>query len=146
MAATSGPQSGYLVSFYIDVSGTLKRFCDGISRDLSIDFDTIDVTSDTGERWKEYIAGLKGFSGNFEGNFVEDSSAGSDLISFKELYDYATAGTAVTVAFTSQVTDNIKFSGLCLINNLSITSPIGDRLTFTCGLLGTGALTVGVVV
>lgn len=145
MAATVGPQSGLLMTFYKDVSGTLKKFAAGVSRDINIDFATIDVTSDDDAGWAAFIAGIKNWSGSFEGIFEEDSSVGTDAISFKDLVDDGIAGTKITVVFTTNVVDNIKLSGSALINNVAQTSAIGEGIKFTCGIQGTGALTPGVV-
>ncbi len=145
MAATTGPQSGLLMTFYKDVSGTLKKFAAGVSRDININFPTIDVTSDDDGGWAAKIASIKDWGGSFEGIFEEDSSVGTGAISFLDLVTDGIAGTAITVVFTTNVTDNIKFSGTALITGVTQTSSITDAIKFTCNIEGTGTLTPGVV-
>jgi len=47
---------------------------------LDLGADDIDITSFDSEGWKEFLAGLKEWSGSFEGNFVPGDTNGQKAI------------------------------------------------------------------
>ncbi len=101
---------------------------------LDLEADDVETTSFDSDGWKEYLAGLKGWSGSFEGNYKSDDTNGQKAILAAWL-----AGTALSAVF--KVTDSITFSGDILVNP-SIEVPVEDKVTFSCEFQGTGVLSL----
>lgn len=101
---------------------------------LDLDADDVDVTSFDSNGWREFLAGLKQWSGSFEGNFVDDDTNGQVAI----LAAWA-AGSEITL--TLQVASGIEFEGDVLMKP-SIETPVDDKATFSCDFQGTGPLTL----
>ena len=101
---------------------------------LDLGADDIDVTSFDSDGWKEFLAGLKEWSGSMEGNFKPTDTTGQKAI----LAAWA-AGTPVT--FTFKVSSTVSFSGDAFVKP-SIEVPVDDKATFSCDFQGTGALTL----
>jgi len=74
---------------------------------LDLGADDIDITSFDSAGWKEYLAGLKEWSGSLEGNFKPDDTNGQ-----KAILQAWLAGTALDFSF--KVNDTVTFSALHL--------------------------------
>jgi predicted secreted protein len=101
---------------------------------LDLGADDIEITSFDSEGWKEYLAGLKEWSGSVEGNFKSDDTNGQKAILAAWL-----AGTALEFDF--KVNDTITFSGSAFVKP-SIEVPVEDKAAFSCDIQGTGELTL----
>lgn len=101
---------------------------------LDLGADDIDITSFDSEGWKEFLAGLKEWSGSFEGNFVPGDTNGQ-----KAILNAWLNGTALELDF--KVSDTVTFSGSALVKP-SIEVPHDDKASFSCDFQGTGALTL----
>jgi len=95
--------------------------------------DNTDVTSFDSNGWKEFLAGLKEWSGSFEGNLKPDDTNGQ-----KALIDAWVAGTSVSLE--CRLDASKKFAGTALVN-FGIEMPVDDKAGFKCDFQGTGALT-----
>ena len=115
-------------------SVVLSTFCN--TADLSIDIDTAD-TSTFGSTWKTALAGLAGGELSIEGGFDPTATTGpasalSDLIGtapFAVVYE--PGGAAVNQSRTFNA----------ILTSYSESAPVGDWVTFSAGLLVTGAVT-----
>ena len=101
---------------------------------LDLGADDIDITSFDSEGWKEFLAGLKEWSGSFEGNFVPGDTNGQ-----KAILNAWLNGTALELDF--KVSDTVTFSGSAYVKP-SIEVPHDDKASFSCDIQGTGALTL----
>ena len=101
---------------------------------LDLGADDIDVTSFDSNGWKEYLAGLKEWSGSIEGNFKPNDTNGQ-----KAILQAWLAGTPLT--FTFEVSSGVTFQGSALVKQ-SIEVPVDDKASFSCDITGTGALTL----
>lgn len=101
---------------------------------LDLGGDDIDTTSFDSNGWKEYLAGLKEWSGSFEGNYKPDDTNGQKAILAAWL-----AGTAL--AFTFKVNATVSFTGSAFVKP-SLEVPVDDKASFSCDFTGTGALTL----
>jgi predicted secreted protein len=101
---------------------------------LDLGADDIDVTSFDSNCWKEYLAGLKEWSGSIEGNLKVDDTNGQ-----KAILDAWLAGTALE--FTFEVSSGVTFVGDALVKP-SVEVPVDDKASFSCDIQGTGALTL----
>lgn len=95
--------------------------------------DNSDVTNFDSQGWKEFLAGLKEWSGSFEGNFKPTDTNGQAA-----LIDAWLNGT--TVALECRIDATKKFAGNALVN-FGIEMPVDDKGSFSCDFQGTGALT-----
>ena len=113
--------------------GAVKVGSDNVAeiRNWSIDLDAddIDVTNFDSDGWKEYIAGARGWSGSFEGNFVPDDDNGQGAL-------IAAWAASENVTLTFDVSSSVSFSGEAMIN-LSIDAPVDDKVSFSCDFQGT---------
>jgi len=101
---------------------------------LDLGADDIDITSFDSNGWKEYLAGLKEWSGSIEGNLKTDDTNGQ-----KAIFSAWLAGTPLT--FTFEVSSGVTFKGEALVKP-SIEVPVDDKASFSCDITGTGALTL----
>ncbi|MBW2672581.1 MAG: hypothetical protein JRD89_04080 [Deltaproteobacteria bacterium] len=101
---------------------------------LDLGADDIETTSFDSAGWKEYLAGLKEWSGSFEGNFEPTDTTGQVA-----LINAWVNGTSVTLDLKIDATK--KFSGSAFVKP-SIEMPVDDKGGFSCDFQGTGQLTV----
>ena len=101
---------------------------------LDLGADDIDITSFDSEGWKEYLAGLKEWSGSIEGNFVADDTNGQ-----KAILNAWLAGEKLE--FTFEVSTGVTFEGEAFVKP-SIEVPVDDKASFSCDITGTGALSL----
>ena len=101
---------------------------------LDLGADDIDITSFDSNGWKEYLAGLKEWSGSIEGNLKTNDTNGQ-----KAIFSAWLAGTPLT--FTFEVSSGVTFQGSAFVKP-SIEVPVDDKASFSCDITGTGALTL----
>ncbi len=101
---------------------------------LDLGADDIDVTSFDSQGWKEYLAGLKEWSGSIEGNLKTDDTNGQKAILNAWL-------SGAPLAFTFEVSSGVSFQGSAYVKP-SIEVPVDDKASFSCDITGTGALTL----
>ena len=101
---------------------------------LDLGADDIDITSFDSEGWKEYLAGLKEWSGSMEGNLKTDDTNGQ-----KAILNAWLNGEKLT--FTFEVSSGVSFQGEAFVKP-SIEVPVDDKASFSCDITGTGALTL----
>lgn len=101
---------------------------------LDLGADDIEITSFDSDGWKEYLAGLKEWSGSIEGNFVADDTTGQRAILNAWL-----SGETLSLVF--QINDSLAFSGDGLVTP-SIETPVDDKVSFSCDIQGTGPLII----
>lgn len=99
---------------------------------LDLGADDIETTNFDSNGWKEYLAGLKEWSGSIEGNFKADDTNGQKAI----LQAWANGE---ALAFDFKVSDTVTFSGSALVKP-SIEVPVDDKASFSCDIQGTGPL------
>ena len=100
---------------------------------LDLGADDIEITSFDSNGWKEYLAGLKEWSGSIEGNFKSGDTNGQ-----KAIINAWISGTALNFEFRIDATN--KFTGSAFVKP-SIETPVDDKATFSSDIQGTGALT-----
>ena len=101
---------------------------------LDLGADDVEITSFDSNGWKEYLAGLKEWSGSIEGNLKTGDTNGQ-----KAILQAWLAGTALT--FTFEVSSGVSFQGSAYVKP-SIEVPVDDKASFSCDITGTGALTL----
>lgn len=101
---------------------------------LDLGADDIEVTSFDSNGWKEYLAGLKEWSGSFEGNFVPTDTTGQVAL-------INAWNNGQTVSLELRIDATRKFSGNAFVKP-SIEMPVDDKGGFSCDFQGTGQLTI----
>ena len=101
---------------------------------LDLGADDIEITSFDSNGWKEYLAGLKEWSGSIEGNLKTDDTNGQKAILNAWI-------NGETLEFTFEVSTGVTFEGEALVKP-SIEVPVDDKASFSCDIQGTGALTL----
>jgi predicted secreted protein len=101
---------------------------------LDLGADDVEITSFDSEGWKEYLAGLREWSGSIEGNFDSTDTTGQ-----KAILNAWLNGTKLS--FTFEVSSGVSFQGEAFVKP-SIEVPVDDKASFSCDITGTGALTL----
>lgn len=101
---------------------------------LDLGADTPETTNFDSNGWKEYIAGLKEWSGSAEGNWKMSDTNGQ-----KAIQDAWRNGTTLNLEF--RVNSTNKYAGSVLITSIGIETPVDDKVTVSFEFQGTGALT-----
>jgi predicted secreted protein len=119
-------------------SGAVKLSANKIAEisnwSLDLGADDIDITSFDSQGWKEYLAGLKEWSGSIEGNFKPDDTTGQ-----KAILNAWLSGEKLT--FTFEVSSGVTFQGSAFVKP-SIEVPVDDKASFSCDIQGTGPLSL----
>ena len=103
---------------------------------LDLGADDVEITSFDSNGWKEYLAGLKEWSGSIEGNLKTDDTNGQKAILNAWI-------NGETLEFTFEVSSGVSFTGNAYVKP-SIEVPVDDKASFSCDFQGTGALTLPV--
>ena len=127
MAACSGHE-GAIYSNTKQIGG-LNTF------NLNINNATLDVTS-FGNAWKEYIDGVKDFSGSASGYF--------DYLDAmqKEIVDNILSSAETTLTLDFKVTKDLTLTGSVKISSLSTTVAVNDKVGVSFNFVGNGAISV----
>lgn len=83
--------------------------------------------------WKEYIAGLKEWNGSFECNFDPTDTTGQ--VALRTAWQNGT-----TVSLKLYVNATNYYSGNALIENMPVSSPVGEKVRVTVNFRGSGQL------
>jgi len=101
---------------------------------LDLGADDIEITSFDSQGWKEYLAGLKEWSGSFEGNFVPTDTNGQQALINAWL-------NSTSVSLELRIDATKKFAGSAFVKP-SIEMPVDEKGSFSCDFQGSGQLTV----
>jgi predicted secreted protein len=106
--------------------------------DVSVANDMLDVTSFTTDapQWREFIAGLSSWTGGtISGQFDPASTGQNDLIGAS-----VTLPVAAAIVLEMDQVNGGKLSGNCFLSDASFTADIGDVVSVSWTVNGTGAL------
>lgn len=102
---------------------------------LNINNATLDVTS-FGNAWKEYIDGVKDFSGSASG-YLDYKDAMQ-----KEIVDKILSSSESTLTLDFKVTNDLTLTGSVKISSLSTTVAVSDKVGISFNFVGNGALNI----
>lgn len=102
---------------------------------LNINNATLDITS-FGNNWKEYIDGVKDFSGSASG-YLDYLDAVQ-----KEIVDNILSSNKTDLTLDFKVTKDLTLTGSVKISSLSTTVAVTDKVGISFNFIGNGALNV----
>ncbi len=105
---------------------------------LSINVDTIDVSSKESGGKLDVLGGLKSFELSADGLMEFAATSTTKPQSLNQLMQ---AGTAVTFTFALATPAGYKYTGSALVTSIEITGGTEDASTYSVSMSGTGALT-----
>jgi len=112
--------------------GTVAGKAKDVTPDLSAG--DIDISTRSGNGWKEFIQGLKEWSVDVDHLWVPDDAA------YTALQTAFLNGTSVDVQFLDE-TDGYGWSGVAFVNGLKKAEPLDGAQMVSIKLRGTGELT-----
>ena len=144
--ATTGKVNGTVIGLYKVVTGTpdtYTKIANGRSASADVSIDMIETTEKDSGGYKEFIAGEKGDTFQFEGVLEYDTSVSTQGLSMKDLMTDALAGNSFVIRWSSQSTGDEYLQSSVLISSVSLSAPNNDVATFSCTLQMTGTITLG---
>ena len=127
---------GKSTDFELDDTGGTSRSLSNVL--TSVDFpETIDTAETTafGATSKSYIVGLRDATISVSG--LWDATVDGYIIGTEPATRSFIFGPA------GSTSSNVKYTGECILTNYSISNPVGDVVTFSLDLQGTGNVTRG---
>jgi TP901-1 family phage major tail protein len=108
---------------------------------LSMNVDTIDISTKDSAGFRDLLGGQKSFSLSADG--LMDFSATAGDTDVQELFTQALDRTAVTFVFGIDDGTLYNMSGSGFITSIEVSGGTEDAPTYSVSIEGTGALTVG---
>lgn len=102
-----------------------------------LEADSLETTNFDGNGWKEYIQGLRGWSGSFEGNYIPGGQGQTALINAFMNGDSVT----LELRLNAGTTPN-RITGAAYIKSISLETPVDDLDTISFDFDGSGAPTL----
>ena len=106
---------------------------------LSVNVDTIDISTKDSSGFRDLLGGQKSFSLSADG-LMDFAGVAADT-EVDELLDQMLDRTAVTFTFALSTPAGYKMTGSGFITSLEITGGTEDAPTYSCSIEGSGALT-----
>ena len=106
---------------------------------LSINIDTIDISTKDSSGFRDLIGGQKSFSLSADG--LMDFASTLSTTDTDELFTNMMNRTSVTFTFALDVQSGYKYTGSGFITSLEISGGMEDAPTYSVSIEGTGALT-----
>lgn len=109
---------------------------------LDIDNNNLEVTTFTTAvpSWREFIAGLNGFTGSLSGFWSLSTAAGTST-GMKDLQDNILTPSTGTIVLEVDQVGGGKYSGDCLLSRMSLSDDIDATADVSFDFTGNGALT-----
>lgn len=119
----------------------------GFAKDFDFEYnkETIDVTTLDSNGWKDFLIGLKEWKVSTSGLTTRGTAAASQLGSEDILDDMVDSDAAVTISIKSTESGDQYFTGSAFITSFKESGSVGDAITYSIELQGTGALTLATV-
>ena len=121
--------------------GTEAKLMHSQNVSISMNVDTIDISTKDSSGFRDLLGGQKSFSLSADGLMDFAGVAGDTEVD--ELFDQMFNRTAVTFTFglASTITGDYTYSGSGFITSLEISGGTEDAPTYSVSIEGTGALT-----
>ena len=115
--------------------------------DLEVNKETIDVTSLASGSWKEFDVDFKDWGVNFNGLVTRTVADGSANIDYDDLLSQIkTNDSSIRIAIKPTDISGNKFEiGWGLLTSVKASGAVGDKVTFSGSIQGTGTLDSSIV-
>ena len=121
--------------------GTAVKLMHSQNVSLSMNVDTIDISTKDSAGFRDLLGGQKSFSLSADGLMDFGGVAGDTEVD--ELFTQALARTAVTFIFGIADASAYNMSGSGFITSIEVSGGTEDAPTYSVSIEGTGVLTVG---
>lgn len=121
------------------LAGTEAKLMHSQNVSISMNVDTIDISTKDSAGFRELLGGQKSFSLSADGLMDFAGVAGDTEVD--ELFDQMMARTAVTFTFALATPAGYTITGSGFLTSLEISGGTEDAPTYSCSIEGTGALT-----
>lgn len=111
-----------------------NKIAEMTSWSLEMSADTIDTTNFDSNDWGEFLMSFKSWTVSAEGNYKPDDTQGQKALISAYL-------NSTPVDLLLKVSNATYFSGKAYVTSLSVETPVDDKVSFSCELQGSGALT-----
>ena len=122
-------------------SGAAVKLMHSQNVSLSMNVDTIDISTKDSAGFRDLLGGQKSFSLSADGLMDFEGVAADTEVD--ELFTQALARTAVTFVFGIDDASLYNMSGSGFITSIEVSGGTEDAPTYSVSIEGTGALTVG---
>ena len=119
--------------------GTQAKLMHSQNVSLSVNVDTIDISTKDSSGFRDLLGGQKSFSLSADGLMDFAGVAGDTEVD--ELLDQMMARTAVTFTFALDVPAGYTITGSGFLTSLEISGGTEDAPTYSCSIEGSGTLT-----
>ena len=136
--------------FVLSISGMVIARCTDFS--LSLGKNTVDITSFDSDGFEEYIADNKNWNISFGSMVTRDHGVGTSNGTgwgsgvYLNLFDHWASSTSdypVAVGIGDSGTAQEYFTGLGILTELSMDGAVGDKITYSGTIQGSGKLVRG---
>ena len=121
--------------------GTEAKLMHSQNVSISMNVDTIDISTKDSAGFRDLLGGQKSFSLSADGLMDFEAAAGDTDV--QELFTQALARTSVTFVFGIDDASLYNMSGSGFITSIEVSGGTEDAPTYSVSIEGTGALTVG---
>ena len=119
--------------------GTQAKLMHSQNVSLSMNVDTIDISTKDSAGFRDLLGGQKSFSLSADGLMDFAGVAGDTEVD--ELFDQMMARTAVTFTFALATPAGYTITGSGFLTSLEISGGTEDAPTYSCSIEGSGSLT-----
>lgn len=119
--------------------GTEYKLLHATSCSISINADTIDVSSKDSNGYRDLIGGQKSFSLSADG--LMDFTSTGTTTDPDEIFTQLDNRTSVTFTFALATPAGYKYTGSGFITSLEVSGGVEDAPTYSCSIEGTGQIT-----
>ena len=119
--------------------GTQEKLMHSQNVSISMNVDTIDISTKDSAGWRDLLGGQKSFSLSADGLMDFSATAGDTDVA--ELFDQMFDRTAVDFTFALSTPAGYTITGDGFITSLEISGGTEDAPTYSCSIEGSGELT-----
>ena len=113
--------------------------------DFEVNKQTVDITSLDSDGWRELLVDMKEWRINFNAMVTRGAVGASEIDYDGLMQEIKFSDTPVTVMVTTATDDDNYESGSAFLTSLRASGSVGDKVTYSGTLEGTGGLTTGTV-
>lgn len=133
-------QQGTKLKIYEVTSGGDVAIAHLRSNNLTLNGETIDISTKSSNNWREYLSGYRGWTMSGEG--LADFAASGGETGADKLTQYWIDGTMIKIKQTTGEGADPEFIGDAIITNITFDAPHEDAVTFTIEFQGSGELAI----